>query len=59
MERHVNLLLISNGQWSHYCLIRNFSRLVRSQVIIIIIIIQYIYSSYIIIIIITLHTQLN
>jgi hypothetical protein len=56
MERHVNLLLISNGQWSHYCLIQNFSRLVRSQVIIIIFIIQFIYSCYIII---TLHLNFN
>jgi hypothetical protein len=31
-EKHVNLLLISSGEASHYCLIRNFSRLVRSQV---------------------------
>ena len=31
-ERHVNLLLISNNDTNHYCLIRNFSRLVRSQV---------------------------
>ena len=31
-ERHVNLLIISRGGISHYCLIRNFSRLVRSQV---------------------------
>jgi hypothetical protein len=35
MERHVNLLLFSDGRSSHYCLIRHFSRLVRSQVIII------------------------
>ena len=31
-ERHVNLLLISNENTSHYCLIKNFSHLVRSQV---------------------------
>ncbi len=30
--RHVNLLLISNDDTNHYCLIKNFSRLVRSQV---------------------------
>ena len=35
-EQHVNLLMISNDDGiNHYCLIRNFSRLVRSQVIII------------------------
>ena len=34
-EKHVNLLMISNENTSHYCLISNFSRLVRSQVIII------------------------
>ena len=33
--KHVNLLLITNDDTNHYCLIRNFSRLVRSQVIII------------------------
>ena len=32
--RHVNLLLITNDGTNHYCLIRNFSRLVRSQVFI-------------------------
>ncbi len=32
VERHVNLLLYSDGKRSHYCLIRNFSRLVTSQV---------------------------
>ena len=34
--KHVNLLMISNDDGiNHYCLIHNFSRLVRSQVIII------------------------
>ena len=29
--RHVNLLLISDGQTQHYCLIKNFSRIVAKQ----------------------------
>ena len=31
-ERHVNMLLITDDDTNHYCLIKNFSRLVRSQV---------------------------
>jgi len=30
-EKHFDLLLITNGDTSHYCYIKNFSRLVRSQ----------------------------
>ena len=29
---HINLLLVSNGEQSHYCLINNMSRLLRSSV---------------------------
>ena len=31
-DRHVNLLFLSSDDISHYCLIKNFSRFVRSQV---------------------------
>lgn len=31
-KHHINMLLLENGSQSHYCLIKNFTKLVRSQV---------------------------